>query len=202
MHSPTQQTTFEFDRDIPDSFEADDQVVNERRNSFYVLPFSIEGISRQLCEIKINEAEKRSLRPKKAISHLEEVVTKRQLKGIRKKKKKNVNVDINVFSDNINLLSPGTPSYKQTFKKLKREKTKELFILYNNTIFNDTLPSDLKIIWSKRMLVNAGFTHLITNEEGERSSKVELCEKVVDNVDRLRETLVHQLCPVKVYDLT
>jgi predicted SprT family Zn-dependent metalloprotease len=51
----------------------------------------------------------------------------------------------------------------------------------------------LSIKWSNRLLVTAGITSLNKYKE-ERTAKIQLAEKVVDTIARLRETLIHELC--------
>lgn len=90
-------------------------------------------------------------------------------------------------------MEPRTPKYKSHFNKQRDELIKELFLLYNRTVFDRKLPSDFKITWNKRMTKTAGFCYLKTTTFG-RVSHVELSTKVVDSVERLRDTLIHELC--------
>jgi len=90
-------------------------------------------------------------------------------------------------------VEPRTPKYKHHFNKQRDELIKELFTLYNRTVFENKLPSDFQIMWNKRMTKTAGFCYLKTTASG-RISHVELSTKVVDTVERLRDTLIHELC--------
>ena len=60
------------------------------------------------------------------------------------------------------------------------------------------LPADLEIKFNKRMLRTAGYCYSRQagggGSGGCRSARVELSEKVVDSAERLRDTLVHELC--------
>ena len=100
--------------------------------------------------------------------------------------------------EDIEMIPQGTPNYKLKFNNIKKRKTIELFTLYNNTVFDNLLPTNLKFTWNKRMVANAGYAYIV-HDKGERSSKVELAEKLVDTVDRLCETLIHELCHVAAW---
>ena len=62
------------------------------------------------------------------------------------------------------------------------------------------LPADLEIKFNKRMLRTAGYCYSRQSASSGpdasacRSARVELSEKVVDSAERLRDTLVHELC--------
>ena len=63
---------------------------------------------------------------------------------------------------------------------------------------------DMTVIWNKKLKTTAGITRtrltVKKNTLGEivdepiYSATVELSDKVVDNMDRLRQTLAHELC--------
>jgi predicted SprT family Zn-dependent metalloprotease len=60
--------------------------------------------------------------------------------------------------------------------------------------FNNKLPLDLSIKWSKRLLTTAGITIMKLTKEGYKETRIELSIKVVDNEERLRNTLLHEMC--------
>ena len=91
--------------------------------------------------------------------------------------------------------TPGSsgPTFDKGFKKERCKLVLQLFTKYNATVFDSQLPSDLVIKWNKRLLTTAGITKLrLTSQK--RVAVVELSEKVVDDLDRLKNTLLHELC--------
>ncbi|TKR68394.1 hypothetical protein L596_024384 [Steinernema carpocapsae] len=75
----------------------------------------------------------------------------------------------------------------------------ELFQIYNRSCFDGQLPADLDISWNSRMLTTAGFAKCRKEKDGTRSARVELAPKVCTTADRIRDTLLHELCHVAVY---
>ncbi|XP_018429927.1 PREDICTED: acidic repeat-containing protein [Nanorana parkeri] len=96
----------------------------------------------------------------------------------------------------LNNLSHPTSGYVKEFKQKKVDLTRRLYSLYNRTIFDEKLPSNLEILWNKKMRKTAGYcvtgqTKLPTVQ---RYARIELSEKVCDSADRLRDTLIHEIC--------
>ncbi|XP_029463071.1 acidic repeat-containing protein isoform X2 [Rhinatrema bivittatum] len=93
------------------------------------------------------------------------------------------------------LSNPVSPFVKN-FKQKKEELTLRLYMLYNSSVFNQELPEKMEIIWNKNMRKTAGYC--VTGQQREpgmlRYAKIELSEKVCDSADRLRDTLIHELC--------
>ncbi|XP_072294263.1 germ cell nuclear acidic protein [Eucyclogobius newberryi] len=92
------------------------------------------------------------------------------------------------------LSNPGT-TYGRNFKQNKEELTSRLFTLYNASVFDEKLPTSMSVTWNKKMRKTAGFC--ITGQErggGNRYARIELSEKVCDSADRLRDTLIHEMC--------
>ncbi|XP_041252657.1 acidic repeat-containing protein isoform X2 [Onychostruthus taczanowskii] len=58
------------------------------------------------------------------------------------------------------------------------------------------LPEDMVITWNKKMRKTAGYcvTGQRGGPEGKRYARIELSEKVCDSADRLRDTLIHEVC--------
>lgn len=52
----------------------------------------------------------------------------------------------------------------------------------------------MSITWNKRLLTTAGITKLCLKSSGLMEAKIELSEKVIDTEERLRSTLLHELC--------
>ncbi|KAM9309020.1 germ cell nuclear acidic protein [Pholidichthys leucotaenia] len=92
------------------------------------------------------------------------------------------------------LTNPGS-TYGDNFKQNKEELTRQLYQLYNTTVFDNKLPSHMSVTWNKKMRKTAGYC--ITGQEksgGNRYARIELSEKVCDSADRLRDTLIHEMC--------
>ncbi|XP_048815805.1 germ cell nuclear acidic protein isoform X2 [Lagopus muta] len=93
-------------------------------------------------------------------------------------------------------LSSPDSQYVKYFKKSKEELTQKLYRLYNSTIFEQKLPEKMVINWNKKMRKTAGYcvTGQTKGPEAQRYARIELSEKVCDSADRLRDTLIHEIC--------
>ncbi|XP_035748053.1 acidic repeat-containing protein isoform X4 [Egretta garzetta] len=93
-------------------------------------------------------------------------------------------------------LSNPASHYVKYFKKNKEDLAQKLYCLYNSTIFEHKLPEKMVIIWNKKMRKTAGYclTGQTEGSEAKRYARIELSEKVCDSADRLRDTLVHEVC--------
>lgn len=101
------------------------------------------------------------------------------------------------LSHNVNTNSLGA-LYRKTYKTAKNELARKLFNMYNETIFDCKIPKDTNIEWNDRMTGTAGFCYCrkITRSLGtvERSVRIVLSNKILDSPDRLRDTLIHEMC--------
>ncbi|NXY45587.1 ACRC protein, partial [Ceuthmochares aereus] len=93
-------------------------------------------------------------------------------------------------------LSNPASHYVKYFKKNKEELVQKLYSLYNSTIFEQKLPEKMVILWNKKMRKTAGFcvTGQTEGPEAKRYARIELSEKVCDSAERLRDTLIHEVC--------
>uniref|UniRef100_A0AAY4DYM3 SprT-like domain-containing protein n=1 Tax=Denticeps clupeoides TaxID=299321 RepID=A0AAY4DYM3_9TELE len=92
-------------------------------------------------------------------------------------------------------LSEPTSAHSRTFKQKKEQLTSELYQLYNSSVFEGKLPSDMSVTWNKRLRRTAGWCITgKTRGTGDRYARIELSVKVCDSADRLRDTLVHEMC--------
>ncbi|XP_061643329.1 germ cell nuclear acidic protein isoform X1 [Phyllopteryx taeniolatus] len=92
-------------------------------------------------------------------------------------------------------LSNPASSYCHYFKQKKEELTSKLYQMYNSSVFDGKLPINMSVTWNKKMRQTAGYC--ITGQErgsGDRYARIELSEKVCDSADRLRDTLIHEMC--------
>ncbi|XP_068718282.1 germ cell nuclear acidic protein-like [Montipora capricornis] len=84
-------------------------------------------------------------------------------------------------------------SSEKDFKKIRDRLATDLFELYNRTVFDNQLPSDFQITWNNKMRSTAGFCYY-SRKNGMRLSRIELADKVIDSAERLRDTLIHEMC--------
>ncbi|XP_046743669.1 uncharacterized protein LOC124409828 [Diprion similis] len=93
---------------------------------------------------------------------------------------------------------PEARAFRNNYKNKKEELCKYLFKLYNKEIFDGKLPDDMALEWNVRMRGTAGFCYnkkSIKSIGGiVRSSRIVLATKILDTPDRLRDTLVHEMC--------
>nr|CAD7423274.1 unnamed protein product [Timema monikensis] len=93
---------------------------------------------------------------------------------------------------------PLAKHYKKNFAKVKEELCSKLFKLYNEQVFDNQLPHDMSVTWNVRMKKTAGYCYnrRIVNSSGVklRSSRIVLSTKVIGTPDRLRDTLIHEMC--------
>ncbi|XP_076676595.1 uncharacterized protein LOC143373319 isoform X2 [Andrena cerasifolii] len=93
---------------------------------------------------------------------------------------------------------PDAKKYRIDFKSSKEALCNYLFKLYNEKVFDKKLPEDLSIEWNIRMRGTAGFCYnkksLKTLGGVVKSSRIVLATKVLDTPDRLRDTLIHEMC--------
>ena len=82
------------------------------------------------------------------------------------------------------------------------ELANKLYSLYNSRAFDDQLPREMEMIWCPRLTKTAGTCVLKGKmkkgkdkvEWTDRSCRIMLSAKVLDSADRLRDTLVHEMC--------
>ncbi|XP_050357116.1 germ cell nuclear acidic protein-like [Nymphalis io] len=88
--------------------------------------------------------------------------------------------------------------YHDNYKKLREQLARRLYIEFNKTVFDNALDADMPIIWDTKLRSTAGTTtnRLVKTARGDkiRTSSIKLSTKVIDAVQRLRDTLIHELC--------
>lgn len=82
--------------------------------------------------------------------------------------------------------------FKENYKSKKGDLAQRLLKIYNENIFENKL-QDVEIKWNKKLLNTAGRCNN-SKKNGERKCHVELSDKVLTSADRLRCTLIHELC--------
>ncbi|KYN10507.1 Acidic repeat-containing protein [Trachymyrmex cornetzi] len=94
---------------------------------------------------------------------------------------------------------PNTKKYRLDYKNNKEELCKKLYQLYNEKVFDNKLPQDMSIEWNVRMRGTAGYCYNRKFMKGisgtiNKSSRIVLATKILDTPDRLRDTLIHEMC--------
>ncbi|KYN34813.1 Acidic repeat-containing protein [Trachymyrmex septentrionalis] len=89
--------------------------------------------------------------------------------------------------------------YRLDYKNNKEELCKKLYQLYNEKVFDNKLPQDMSIEWNVRMRGTAGYCYNKKSMKGIsgtiiKSSRIVLATKILDTPDRLRDTLIHEMC--------
>lgn len=90
--------------------------------------------------------------------------------------------------------------YKKNFKSKKEQLAQKLYSIFNTMIFNRQLHENMLIEWDAKLRSTAGMTmnrlHRTKSSTGDptRTSSIKLSTKVIDSAQRLRDTLVHEMC--------
>ncbi|XP_006868618.1 PREDICTED: acidic repeat-containing protein [Chrysochloris asiatica] len=83
----------------------------------------------------------------------------------------------------------------KNFKQNKDELVQKIYNLFNSSVFDKKMPEKIDIGWNKKMLRTAGLcTTGETKHPKKRFAKIQIAVKVCDSADRLRDTLVHEIC--------
>ncbi|XP_007183690.2 germ cell nuclear acidic protein [Balaenoptera acutorostrata] len=84
----------------------------------------------------------------------------------------------------------------KNFKQNKDELVQKIYALCNSSVFDKKLPEKIDISWNKKMLRTAGLctTGETRRPKRERYAKIQISQKVCDSADRLRDTLIHEIC--------
>ncbi|GFS46610.1 acidic repeat-containing protein [Trichonephila inaurata madagascariensis] len=109
-----------------------------------------------------------------------------------KTKSKSMSNDISI------ILNEMENEAEKDFKRNRVLCTNKLYHFFNKKIFNSRLPEDMPVEWSDNLRTTAGYTHCRRNDE-EYSCRIELSTKVVTSFDRLRDTLLHEMCHAAVW---
>nr|XP_035962036.1 acidic repeat-containing protein [Halichoerus grypus] len=82
------------------------------------------------------------------------------------------------------------------FKQNKDSLVQKIYALFNSSVFDKKLPEKIDIGWNKKMLSTAGLctTGETRYPKKQRYAKIEISLKVCDSADRLRDTLIHEIC--------
>ncbi|KAK3915947.1 Acidic repeat-containing protein [Frankliniella fusca] len=97
---------------------------------------------------------------------------------------------------------PEAAVYNRNFKGKKEELTRRLFKLFNREVFDRRLPDDMVLEWNARLVRTAGLCYCKLIRKGgvtSRTAKIDLSTKVITSPDRLRDTLIHEMCHAAVW---
>jgi hypothetical protein len=81
------------------------------------------------------------------------------------------------------------------FRKKRDSITSSTFRTFNQLAFNNAL-SSVEVTWSNKLNTTAGLTRMKgrLGQPESRVATIELATKVIDNEERLRSTLLHEMC--------
>nr|XP_060632250.1 germ cell nuclear acidic protein-like [Anolis sagrei ordinatus] len=93
-------------------------------------------------------------------------------------------------------LSDPESQQSKRFRSQKEELALSLYAFYNTSVFEQKLPASMEILWNKKMRKTAGccVTGKRKGPPEQRYARIMLSEKVCDSADRLRDTLIHEIC--------
>nr|CDJ80339.1 Protein of unknown function SprT domain containing protein [Haemonchus contortus] len=80
-------------------------------------------------------------------------------------------------------------------EKLRMELTSRLFDIFRKECFKNEIPEFLPVKWNNRLYKTAGMCRNMSD----RTSWIELSPKVCSTPDRVRDTLIHELCHAAVW---
>ncbi|KAK2584723.1 hypothetical protein KPH14_007056 [Odynerus spinipes] len=175
------------------------EVLNRRR-----LSFSDEESSSGTSEYDPGDEIPQKRVHKKGLDKAKRILTKQKDKypviAEQDKEKEKHNSFLASLSDSvpIGIAHPDARKYRVTYKNNKEELSKHLYKLYNEKVFDKKLPEDMSIEWNVRMRGTAGYCYnkksVIHLGGTVRSSRIVLATKILDTPDRLRDTLIHEMC--------
>ncbi|XP_011684601.1 PREDICTED: uncharacterized protein LOC105447960 isoform X2 [Wasmannia auropunctata] len=103
----------------------------------------------------------------------------------------------------MNNVHPHAKKYRLNYKKNKEELSKKLYELYNEKVFDNKLPRNMLLEWVVSLRKTAGKCYnrkSVKSFSGTvRSSRIVLATKILDTPDRLRDTLIHEMCHAAVW---
>ncbi|KAH8834854.1 SprT-like family-domain-containing protein [Flagelloscypha sp. PMI_526] len=101
---------------------------------------------------------------------------------------------------------PPSPSKTPPMKKgsdWRIQFAQDLYKSFNEEIFGGELPSDTPLIWNARYKSTAGRATYARNRLGEvKELRIDLSPKLLDDEDRIRFTLCHEMCHLASWMIT
>ena len=152
-------------------------------------------------EAEVPTSERKAQNVSSSESEEEKVVVK------KKPQKQNVvrvkTIETKTFLDSLGDIEPSAQThpdaskYLKSYSRYKCELADFLFKLFNEQIFNGCLPHNMPLIWKKTLNKTAGrcvMKKIRKGSEWDRLCEIELASKVLTSADRLRDTLIHEMC--------
>ena len=166
-------------------YDSDDDILDLTQSFGDVLTVADDDSDEDLCDRKIPTVKKIA---KKQPNH-----HKIPSKSFHSSAAATVSSSSSSSPDNNIAFKPNTKSKK--LLDMRNDITTQLYLQYNQMAFGGQLPMDLSIVWSKRLTSTAGLTKMsVQASTGTKQGEIILSEKVVDNVFRLKTTLLHEMC--------
>ncbi|KAI0793295.1 SprT-like family-domain-containing protein [Abortiporus biennis] len=72
----------------------------------------------------------------------------------------------------------------------------DFFNELNEQVFNNEIPKETALKWSNRLLTTAGKARWRRSREGVNTTEIELAMKILDDDERIRNTLAHEMCHI------
>ena len=95
---------------------------------------------------------------------------------------------------------PEAVQYFNDFRATRSELARKLFTYFNATAFGNRLPESLEIELNFQLWIPSGTTHTAERiEDGSRYAKIFLSVRHNENPERLRDTLIHEMCHVAAW---
>uniref|UniRef100_A0A915ETS2 SprT-like domain-containing protein n=1 Tax=Echinococcus canadensis TaxID=519352 RepID=A0A915ETS2_9CEST len=102
---------------------------------------------------------------------------------------------------------PSAERFVNNFKKNREELANRLLTYFNEVIFENQLPGELRVVWNERLLKTAGqcvylkrnIKHADGSVTSRREVRIELSGKVCTSAERVRDTLLHEACHAAVW---
>ena len=93
--------------------------------------------------------------------------------------------------------------FRSQFNSSKMELSKKLYQFFNKEVFNNCLPKNIEITWNNRLITTAAVCcNQVKRDKcgvNFRYSRIEFSSKVIDSCDRLRDTLIHEMCHIAAW---
>ena len=89
----------------------------------------------------------------------------------------------------------------KNFSLRRKHLTEKLYELFNREVFGAALPHNMECKWNTRLTKTAGQT-INSMDRKTRTARIELSAKVVDSAERLRDTLIHEMCHASAWILS
>ena len=95
---------------------------------------------------------------------------------------------------------PEAVQYFNDFRAKRSELARKLFTYFNATVFGNFLPENVEIEFNFQLWRPSGAAHtLVRGDDNSRYYKIFLSVRHMEDPERLRDTLIHEMCHVAVW---